>query len=106
MERYPLPPPPTPEPPAEQHLTLMEGKFSRELIETVSASLTGGLQDLLHTHEELAGTLTEIHELRGSPVVEIVVKAQEVIRNLLTVVEILRQGNEEVLEQDTTKPRS
>ena len=104
MDRNPLPPSPTPEPPVEPHLTLMQGKLSKELIETVSASLTGGLQDLLHTHEELAGTLAAIHDLHGSPVVEIVFKAQAVIRNLLTVVEILRQGNEEVLEPDTTNP--
>jgi len=105
MDRNPLPPAPTPEPPAEPQLTLMQGKLNRELIETVSASLTGGLQDLLHTHEELAGTLATLPELHGSPVVEIVVKAQEVIHNLLTVVELLRQGNEEVLEQDPTTPR-
>src|SRR5260221_2068485 len=106
MHRNPLPTSPTTDPPAESPLTLMQGQLSRELSETVSASLTGGFQDLLHTHEELAGTLAAIPELHSSPVVEIVVKAQEVIHNLLTVVELLRQGNEEVLEQDTTKVRS
>jgi len=91
MDRQPLPPSPAP---AEQPLTQIQGKLSREFIETVCASLTGGLQDLLHTQEELAVTLATIDELHDSPVIEIVVKAQEVLGDLLTVVETLRQSNE------------
>jgi hypothetical protein len=37
-------------------------------------------------------------------VVEIVVKAQAVLRELLSVVETLRQGNAEGLEPETTIP--
>ena len=94
MDRQPLPSSPIPDPPLEQPPTQMRGKLSRAFLETVCASLTGGLQDLLHTHEELAVTLATIDDLHDSPVIEIIVKAQEVLGDLLTVVETLRQSNE------------
>jgi hypothetical protein len=104
MDRNPLPPAPTPDPSAEPQLSRLQGKLNRALIETVAASLTGGLQDLLQTQEELAVTLAALPALQGSPVVEIVVKAQAVIGELLSVVETLRQGNAEGLEPETTLP--
>jgi hypothetical protein len=91
-------------PPAEQQLALMHMKLLSELIENVSTILTGGLQDLLRTHEELAATLATVQELSGSPAVETVRKAQAVIRDLLTVVEeTLREGNKQIQERDPTK---
>jgi hypothetical protein len=104
MDRNPLPPAPTLDPSAEPQLSRLQGKLNRALIKTVAASLTGGLQDLLQTQEELAVTLAALPELQESPVVEIVVKAQAVIRELLSVVETLRQGNAEGLEPETTIP--
>jgi hypothetical protein len=104
MDRNPLPPAPTLDPAVEPQLSRLQGKLNRALIETVAASLTGGLQDLLQTQEELAVTLAALPELQGSPVVEIVVKAQAVIGELLSVVETLRQGNAESLEPETTIP--
>jgi hypothetical protein len=94
MDRQPLPRSPAQDLLGGQPLTLLQGKLSHELIATVCASLTGGLQDLLHTHKELAVTLVTLDALHGSPVVEIVVKAQEVLRELLTVVETLRQSSD------------
>ena len=98
MERQPLPLPTLPDLLGEQPLIRMQGKLSRAFIETVCASLSGGLQDLLHTHQELAVTLAALDALQGSPVVEIVVKAQAVLGELLTVVETLQQSNAEDLE--------
>ena len=95
MDRQPLPLSPAPDLLGSQPLTLLQGKLSHALIATVCASLTGGLQDLLHTHKELAVTLAALDALQDSPVVEIVVKAQEVLCQLLAVVETLRQSNEE-----------
>jgi len=98
MERQPLPLPALPDLLGEQPLTQLQGKLSQAFIATVCASLRGGLQDLLQTHKELAVTLAALDALQGSPVVEIVVKAQAVLGELLSVVETLRQRTEEGLE--------
>ena len=63
MDRQPLPLLPLPDLFGEQPLAQMQGKLSRAFIETVCASLRGGLQDLLQTHKELAMTLAALDAL-------------------------------------------